>query len=197
MAMAARIWPPPIDSPTGVSILLGNGDGTFDPAQSFFVEGSAPTSMTVGDFNGDRQQDLAVANFFSTVSILLGQGDGTFPSAQVVDMQGGFPQSIAVGEFNGDGHQDLVTAIDEEDDPARVAILLGQGDGTFPFGGGGLVVGNGTSVTVGDFNGDGRQDVVVGNRTILLQGNGGFQAAPDLGVWTITCFIHRGRLQWR
>ena len=64
-----------------VSILLGNGDGTFDAAMNFGA-GFAPSSVAVGDFNGDGRQDLAVANQGSaTVSILLGNGDGTFGTA--------------------------------------------------------------------------------------------------------------------
>jgi hypothetical protein len=60
-----------------VSILLGNGDGTFQPAVSYGV-GSLPNSIAVGDFNGNGKTDLAVANLDSAVSILLGKGDGTF-----------------------------------------------------------------------------------------------------------------------
>src|SRR6266498_3119624 len=64
-----------------VSILLGNGNGTFGAATNFAV-GNGPLSVVVGDFNGDGRQDLAVANQFSAnVSILLGNGNGTFGAA--------------------------------------------------------------------------------------------------------------------
>jgi hypothetical protein len=91
-----------------VSILLGRGDGTFQPAQDFAV-GSVPESITVGDFNGDGQQDVATANVLSfTVSILLGHGDGTFQPTQDFAV-GGAAFSVAVGDFNGDGRPDLAT----------------------------------------------------------------------------------------
>src|SRR5881396_3523331 len=64
-----------------VSVLLGNGDGTFQPARTFGV-GTNPQSVAVGDFNGDGKLDLAVANAgANTVSVLLGNGDGTFQPA--------------------------------------------------------------------------------------------------------------------
>src|SRR5436309_2826356 len=76
-----------------VTVLLGNGDGTFQPAQRFST-GGVPVSVAVGDFNGDGRPDLAVANCDSygmfqggcnTVSVLLGNGDGTFQAARTFD----------------------------------------------------------------------------------------------------------------
>ncbi len=171
-----------------VSILLGRGDGTFQSAQDVGV-GALPLSITVGDFNGDGHQDLATANRVSfasapgTVSILLGQGDGTFQAAQDVTV-GAIPASITVGDFNGDGHQDLATA---NNGGNTVSILLGQGDGTFQAA---QDVGIGAvafplSITVGDFNGDGHQDLVAGGSTVVIllgQGDGTFQAAQDITV---------------
>ena len=99
-----------------VSVLLGNGDGTFQPARTF-PAGSKPTSVAVGDFNGDGLQDLAVTNGVldpdtggsNTVSILLGNGDGTFQPAKSF-LVGPNPHSVAVGDFNGDGRPDLAVA---------------------------------------------------------------------------------------
>src|SRR5439155_19311530 len=69
-------------SSNDASVLLGTGDGTFQPAQSF-AAGNGPWSVAVGDFNGDGRPDLAVANYLSkNVSVLLGNGDGTFQQAQ-------------------------------------------------------------------------------------------------------------------
>ena len=65
-----------------VSVLLGNGDGTF-AAQQTFAAGDGPDSVTTGDFNGDGLTDLATANSYSDdVSVLLGNGDGTFAAQQ-------------------------------------------------------------------------------------------------------------------
>jgi hypothetical protein len=82
----------------GVSILLGNGDGTFEPAQDFGVQEFA-RSVTVGDFNGDGRQDLATSGSVNSVYILLGNGDGTFEPAQDCGI-GGSAGSVTVGDFN-------------------------------------------------------------------------------------------------
>ena len=123
----------------------------------------------MGDFNGDSQQDLAVANpGFNTVSILLGNGDGTFQDGR--DFAAGpLPVSVTVGDFNGDSQQDLATAniFDDGDQTSSlrgsVSILLGNGDGTFEPTQDFEVGARSSSVTVGDFNGDGRQDVATAN----------------------------------
>jgi len=142
-----------------VSILLGNGDGTFEPAVQYAV-GSNPDAIVAGDFNGDGRLDLAVANGSSNdVSILLGIGDGTF-QPQVRYAVGSAPHAIVPGDFNGDGHLDLAVANFGSDD---VSVLLGNGDGTFqpqvtyavgiaPLG-----------MVAGDFRGDGRLDLAVAN----------------------------------
>jgi hypothetical protein len=92
-----------------VSVLIGNGDGTFKPAVSYAV-GVDPTSVVVGDLNNDGHPDLVVANAGSNnVSVLLGKGDGTFQPA-VNYAVGADPTSVAVGDFNGDGKPDLVAA---------------------------------------------------------------------------------------
>lgn len=110
-----------------LSILLGQGDGTFQPAVNYST-GTRPNCIVVGDFNGDGNQDLAVANSSSNnVSILLGNGDGTFQAA--VNYNAGTGSIfLAVGDFNGDGKQDLAVA---SPGSHNVSILLGRGDGSF------------------------------------------------------------------
>src|SRR5881397_2620325 len=147
------------DVPGTVSVLLGNGDGTFQSALSFAV-GSNPLSVAVGDVNGDGRLDLAVANYYSNdVSVLLGNGDGTFQPARTFRV-GTYPSSVVVGDFNGDGRPDLAVANGNSND---VSVLLGNGDGTFQpalsFAAGTAPV----SVAVGDINGDGRPDLAVAN----------------------------------
>ena len=81
-----------------VSVLLGNGDGTFQ-ATRFFAAGTFPWSVAVGDFNGDKKPDLVVANGNSNnVSVLLGNGDGTFQNAQNYGA-GLNPVSVAIGRL--------------------------------------------------------------------------------------------------
>src|SRR6266850_2500803 len=109
-----------------VSVLLGNGDGTYRPALSVPV-GANPWAIAVGDFNSDHILDLAVTNYgSSTISVLLGNGDGTFRAAAPVAVD--TPTSVAVGDFNGDGKSDLVVT---NYGSSTVSVLLGNGDGTF------------------------------------------------------------------
>ena len=95
--------------PSTLTILLGNGDGTFTAATSP-VTGYGPQFIALGDFNGDGVPDLAVANLESnTVTVLLGKGDGTFIPV-MSPSTGWYPYSLAVGDFNGNGVPDLAVA---------------------------------------------------------------------------------------
>src|SRR5262245_22119921 len=131
----------------------------FHPAVPYGA-GDGPLSVAMGDFNGDGQQDLAVANNVSNnVSVLLGQGNGTFAGTGNYTVRDG-PCSLAVGDFNGDGHQDLAVANRRSN---NVSVLLGDGTGTFA---GAVNYAAGVfpfSVVVGDFNGDGQSDLAVAN----------------------------------
>ena len=167
----------------GVSVLLGNGDGTFTMKSSPAV-GNDPYAMAVGDFNGDDIPDLAVANNSdSTVSILLGKGDGTFTAADSPATPI-YPEGIAAGDFNGDGNVDLVVGADFN----QLLILFGNGDGTFTPGT--AIQSNRTygpaTIAVSDFNGDGKADFVVasdiGISLFLGNSDGTLTAAPPLPV---------------
>src|SRR2546426_8913697 len=111
--------------PGTVSVLLGNGDGTFLAARTF-AAGNYPSSVAVGDVNGDGRLVLAVANTRSNdVSVLLGNGDGTFQLARSFAAGNG-PQSVAVGDVNGDGRPDLAVANYYSN---NVSVLLRSGEG--------------------------------------------------------------------
>ncbi len=110
-----------------VSVLLGNGNGTFQAEQTYAVD-AEPESVALADVNGDGKPDIIVANRTSdTVSVLLGNGNGTF-QAQLTFATGDHPYSVAVGEVNGDGIPDLVVANSSSN---CVSVLLGNGNGTF------------------------------------------------------------------
>jgi hypothetical protein len=107
-----------------VSILINNGDGTFQTHVDY-ATGNSPSQVVAGDFNNDSKVDLAVANSGDgSISILLGNGDGTFRPAIDTLITSGFASSISASDFSGDGKLDLVVG------PADVS-LLGNGDGTF------------------------------------------------------------------
>ena len=171
-----------VANPGGLSVLLGNGDGTFKPFVNY-AAGSTPYWVAVGDFNGDGKLDLAVANEGSNdLSVLLGKGDGTFEAA-VNYATGSQPASVAVGDFNGDGKLDVAVANMSSN---NVSVLLGNGDGTFRPAINYAAGSGSRTVAVGDFNGDGKLDLVVANNggtgsvsLLLGNGNGTFHTAVD------------------
>jgi hypothetical protein len=119
-----------VSTNTAVSILLGNGDGTFQAAVNY-TAGSLPSAIAIADFNGDGYADLAVANQDSNnVSILLGNGDGTFLPA-VNYAVGTTPEYVAAGDFNVDGKPDLAVTNWNYAGAGTVSMLFGVGDGTF------------------------------------------------------------------
>jgi len=153
-------------------IYLGNGDGTFAQGQEI-VDGN-PRFITIGDFDGDGREDLAVVDFFiadnvaqNSLLILLGQGDGSFePVAQEAVIP---PETRAItsGDFDSDGRLDVATTA------VIASVLMGNGDGTFdpaqhlsqgvpppP------ISSTPSFPKVADFNGDGHEDLVIGNEIL-------------------------------
>lgn len=142
-----------------VTVLLGNGNGTFRSATQYAV-GVYPADIVAGDWNGDGVADLAVSNSYSsTISVLIGKGDGAFGTAVAYPCMS-WPASLVTADFNGDGKADLAAASSN-----GITVLLGKGDGTFQ---------NGTSfdlgdafgnvldgLVTGDWNHDGRIDIAV------------------------------------
>jgi hypothetical protein len=94
----------------GVSVLLGNGDGTFQKHVNY-AAGTGVTSVAVADVNGDGRLDLVATNneVSGTVSVLLGNGDGTFQSP-VEYAAADTPIAVAAADFNQDGAPDLAIA---------------------------------------------------------------------------------------
>ncbi|MGZ4898330.1 MAG: FG-GAP repeat domain-containing protein, partial [Candidatus Angelobacter sp.] len=133
-------------------------------SQSFSTQsypaGSGSTQLIQADFNGDHIPDLATVNNASnTVSIYINNGDGTF-RAHLEFATGSGPVSLAAVDLNKDGEMDLVVANNQADAAHSISILMGNGDGTFQthrdISGGPFP----NSITSGDFNHDGNQDIV-------------------------------------
>jgi Big-like domain-containing protein/VCBS repeat protein/FG-GAP repeat protein len=147
-----------------VTVLLGNGTGGFPQPWVNYAVGTNPTSVAVGDFNGDGKADLVTTNNNSdNISVLLGNGNGTFLPASNYPA-GDSPAFVVVGDFNGDAKADLaVVRYITFENFTEIRILLGSGNGSFPNKEvyEGWVATRARSVGIGDFNGDGKADLVV------------------------------------
>lgn len=195
-----------ITDPSGFSVLLGKGDGTFQKSVRYPYSGLGGPIATA-DFNGDGKLDLAIGNALgsagSGVSVFLGNGDGTF-EAPVVSPTHELVIFLALGDFNNDHKLDLAII-----DPPYVTVLLGNGEGTFQ-----APIDNSSFpdypiwLAVGDFSNDHRLSVVVvgylGTNTdmgvLLGNGNGTLQSSLTYplndtpGSVAVGDFSHDGNL---
>ena len=182
-----------------ITILMGNGDGTFKAPLTYNV-GTDPESVVVGDLTHNGILDIVTANIRGdTVSVLMGNGNGTFKPAMSFPTGTGpycAPDSVTIADINSDGIPDLVTA-DGGFNYAignAVAILPGNGDGTFgppEF----YTVGNQpTGVVAADFNGDGKDDIASSNGydgsfSALVNNTPGVVFSPSINQSGSTLFI--------
>jgi hypothetical protein len=176
-----------------VSVLLGNGDGTFQDAVSY-ATGGTPRAIAVGDLTGTGTLDLVVAGYLdSGVDVLLGNGDGSFGAPVHYDLNSN-TDTVALGDFTGTGTLDILGGTQ-----SGVARLPGNGDGTFaaPINHG--TRGNAYAIAVDDFNGDGNLDfaTVTGGNTVLVflgNGDGTFQPVDQFATGSTARSVTSGDL---
>ncbi|BBL74230.1 FG-GAP repeat domain-containing protein [Methylomagnum ishizawai] len=175
-----------------VSVLLGKPGGGFK-AKRDYATGKGPTGLRAVDCNGDKIQDLISVNYDdNTVSVLLGQGDGSFLPAKT-QAGGERAFALAVADLNGDGRPDLALPTNPTTG-ASVAILLGQGDGSFKFKRSLFQGGQVGSVVAADLNKDGSVDLALADwsqdrvSVLLGRGDSRFQAVkhyPAALPWSV------------
>ncbi|MGD0679229.1 MAG: FG-GAP-like repeat-containing protein [Polyangiaceae bacterium] len=175
--------------------------------------GDAPTSMAIGDLNGDGHKDITVANFgglydtlpypAGTLSVLLGNGDGSFLPQVTYPAPVG-TESVSIADLNRDGKLDVAVLGVGPDpvgamiSPGSVGVLLGNGDGTLAAGASTATSIDPDTLAIADLNGDGAPDLVVANDalpmlSILLgNGDGTFQAAQSFGMMSPAPFATVG-----
>ncbi len=169
----------------GLSVALGNGDGTFAAGADFDLLGRGPVSIQVGDLDGDNHLDVVTSNSTSNdLSIVFGNGDGTFRAGHRIPV-GRVPYNVRLADLNGDGSLDVVASNSQSN---NISVLLGNGDGTLQtaqtFATGNLP----WSIAIADMDSDGTSDVLVSNgaadsfSVLLGNGDGTFQAQFEVAV---------------
>jgi uncharacterized protein (TIGR03437 family) len=186
-----------VGTASGLGVLLGTGGGGFGTAQ-FYTAGDTFGSVTIADFNDDGNPDVAAVDATAGwVSVFFGNGDGTLQSGKTISLSSSFiPLSVAANDVNKDGKPDLIVALGAsgQGQPGAIAVLLGNGNGTFQapqmttLPGPIIQQAIGAAATAGlavaDLNGDGILDVAAAingaasNQVAVLLGLGGGSFKP-------------------
>ena len=153
-----------VAGPSFVDVFLGNGDGTLQRRTSYRVD-SSPATLVIADFNGDAIPDIAAGDTYaSDVSVLIGAGNGTFKTAVSyvsASTVTAVYKNLAVGDFSGTGRMDIIFSASS----GEIGLLADQPGGTFAAAINYQTGTGGDSVAIGDFNGDGFNDIVEGHAT--------------------------------
>jgi len=190
----------------GISVLLGNGDGTFQARID--LDTASPQAIAVADFDFDGHPDLAVAIPFTSIAIFRGNGDGTFQFSTSLFAYS-LPHDVQTGDFNSDSKPDLAVVGNDfrfclphpcpPNPNPGIRVILNNGDGTFSE----LDVANADKLTLGDFDGDRNLDLAMSLSTsttfdVLLGKDDGTFDAPIsftgmLGTLAISADLNRDK----
>lgn len=181
----------------GLSVLLGNGDGSFKPEVVYGSSGNEPAqSLAVADFTGDGNLDVVLAAN-KTLNLFVGNGDGTFRNPAALAPKG-IAFSLAAADVNSDGKPDLLATYPLSN---TVAVLIGNGDGTFQPPVRYQTQVAPAQVVTGDLNNDGALDLIIaasgngyksGLSVLLGNGDGTFQAKTDYVIGEESFYLATG-----
>jgi hypothetical protein len=169
---------------TVVSIVKGNGDGTFAAPVTYAVSSESVTSsnLAVGDVEGTGKPDVVVA-LNETLYLLKNNGDGTFTAATKIDTQTGY-QSLVIADVNGDGKADIVATAGTQAygtlTSGQLLVYLSKGGGTFSAPVAVTNVTNGQDAVVADVNKDGKPDIVM------------LASDATSGVFSLSAYLGKG-----
>lgn len=192
-----------------VSVLLGNGDGTFADPLNYDLppaEFQTPTAIIAADLDGDGNPDVATTATGNSdaLVVLLNNGDGTFanPVSYNPVLSQDYPLAVTAADFNEDGKTDLAVAfLFENNSGGNLSVFMGRGDGTFedpvPFD---TATDEPTSLASADFNGDSIADLAATSQgddgdgpsevsVLLGRGDGTFNSAQIYAVGTSPQFV--------
>ncbi len=168
-----------------VSILIGNGNGSFSARVTYALSGNQPRSIHLADTNGDGINDIISTASGTRVNVLLGNGNGTFQANKSFGVGGIVVRDITSGDYNEDGNLDLATV-----DVATgvLTLLAGNGNGTFKAHTTLALPSISTGILTSDFNFDGNADLLIADNSVSSvsihfgNGNGTFLARRSLAT---------------
>ena len=183
-----------LSSEDAVLILLNKGNGEFQEPLKITVT-PAPGSLAAADFNGDGRDDLLIASLSANqATLLLSQDEDDWAAPEKLEL-GYVPFFVAAADLNNDGNPDFITCPWQRNGPTQLGVYLGKGDGTFADPKRFYAGQNAYQVATGDFNHDGKLDLVTANNfsrgahVLLGLGDGNFQTATNYPIGDCSAVI--------